>query len=227
MRRGLKATGSAVFVLQPNSERVGRMRPWLWEFMAWTAREWNQVQDAWWWNTSTMPTGGATEFGLMRGSLKACVWLGSETCYRNQDAVLWGESEANAMLRLSARAGRQPLGQQHRPSGHRADASRMSEASERRGGVTPFNVLPMANTNSSNSAGAKGHGAGTPCDLVKWWTTYITPDGGTVVDPFCGSGTMLAVAREQGLRAIGIEKEERYCEIAASRLKQRVLFHAG
>ena len=42
-RRILKPTGSAVFVLQPNSERVGRMRPWLWESMAWTAREWNQV----------------------------------------------------------------------------------------------------------------------------------------------------------------------------------------
>ena len=73
-RRVLKPSGSAVFILQPNSERVGRMRPWLWEFLAWTARRWNQVQDAWWWNTAALPLGG--EIGLMRPSLKTCVWLG-------------------------------------------------------------------------------------------------------------------------------------------------------
>ena len=76
-RRVLKPSGSAVFILQPNSERVGRMRPWLWEFLAWTAREWNQVQDAWWWNTAALPLGG--EIGLMRPSLKACVGSASQT----------------------------------------------------------------------------------------------------------------------------------------------------
>jgi len=47
VRRILKPTGSAVFILQPNSEKVGKMRGWLWEFMAWVCREWNMVQDAW------------------------------------------------------------------------------------------------------------------------------------------------------------------------------------
>ena len=56
VRRLLKPSGSAVFVLQPNSERLGRMRPWLWEFMAWVCRDWNMVQDVWWWNlTSALP----------------------------------------------------------------------------------------------------------------------------------------------------------------------------
>ncbi len=223
VRRGMKTTGSAVFVLQPNSERVGRMRPWLWEFMAWTAKEWNQVQDAWWWNHATPPTVHCHEAnGLMRPSMKACVWLGDAKCYRDQTAALLPIAEAT---KSDSRIDRHELG--YSTSGLSMRHGRALQRCEERGGATPFNVLVCANSDAFDSAGAKGHGAGTPRKVAEWWTRYITPDGGTVVDPFCGSGTMLAVAREQGLRAIGIEKEERYCEIAATRLKQRVLFHAG
>lgn len=201
-RRILTPTGSAVFVLQANQEYVGRTRPWLWEFMAWTARDWNMVQDVWWWNFTAPPTVHCNASrGLMRPSVKACVWLGGADCYRDQDAVLWSQSDANAAQDRGDRA------LINHPSGSHVRPGRIAASADRRGGVTPFNLIPIANADSANSSGAHGHGAGTPMALATWWVKYITRPGETVCDPFCGAGTIPLACDRLGRHAIGIDKD--------------------
>jgi DNA modification methylase len=215
VRRVLKPKGSAVFVLQPNSERAGRMRTWLWDFLAWVGREWGVVQDHYWWNPETLPGGGATRHGLCRPSVKACVWVGPEDCYRDQGAVLWEESERNKAMRLGSRAVRGS------PSGRTVDNRRMGDAALKRGGVTPFNLLPLGGCNRwEDGGGAHGHGASTPPALCDWWTRYLVPPGGAVLDPFAGSGTVGVAALRRGCTFVGIEKDPGYVEVARRRLAE-------
>jgi site-specific DNA-methyltransferase (adenine-specific) len=66
------------------------------------------------------------------------------------------------------------------------------------------------------------HPTEKPLDVIKWCLSF-TPDAQTILDPFMGSGTTLRAAKDLGRKAIGIEIEEKYCEIAAKRMSQEVL----
>ena len=73
-----------------------------------------------------------------------------------------------------------------------------------------------------------GHPCPKPLNAWKWLLSKgTTAETDIVFDPFVGSGTTLVAAKHLGRKAIGIEIEERYCEIAANRLSQEVMNLTG
>jgi len=211
-KRIVTKNGSAVFVIQPNSEKIGKMRTWVREFMIWAAKEWNLIQDMYWHNTAAQPNRHSQrKYGLMRPSVKMCVWLGEPDCYRNQDEVL-------LPLKESYKKHKNDNELIHYPSGHTMRKKRCLDTTIARGGSTPFNIVLMSNTYNRKCSGSFGHGAGTPHKLTEWWVKYITKPKDTVLDMFSGVGTTGVVCQENDRNYIGIENFHKYHEVACERL---------
>jgi site-specific DNA-methyltransferase (adenine-specific) len=82
---------------------------------------------------------------------------------------------------------------------------------------------PNAFRDEQPNGEAIDHPCPKPIKWMRWAVERASRPGETVLDPFAGSGTTLRAAKDYGRKAIGIELEERYCEIAARRLAQEVL----
>lgn len=82
------------------------------------------------------------------------------------------------------------------------------------GRQTPIdNAYQRNSSNSSNS-----HPTVKPTDLMRYLCRLVTPPGGTVLDPFMGSGSTGKAAMLEGFRFIGCERETEYVEIARARI---------
>lgn len=87
----------------------------------------------------------------------------------------------------------------------------------------PVRTFRLSQVEAHTEMGHKVHPTQKPLSLIKWCIRMTKAEIRSVVDPFMGSGTTLRAAKDLGIRAIGIEKSERYCEIAVKRLAQSVL----
>ena len=83
----------------------------------------------------------------------------------------------------------------------------------------PKSILKVCNANHNDRV----HPTEKPLELFSYLAQTYSLEGEIILDPFMGSGTTLRAAKDLKRRAIGIEIEEKYCEIAARRMSQEVL----
>lgn len=89
-------------------------------------------------------------------------------------------------------------------------------------GKKPTNKLLPTSLTSYEISEQNGHPCPKPEGWMRWLVNLASLESETILDPFMGSGTTLVAAKYLGRKAIGIEIEEKYAEIAAKRLSQEV-----
>lgn len=85
-----------------------------------------------------------------------------------------------------------------------------------------FFYVPKANSNERPRAGEVAHPTVKPLDLMRYLVKLVTPPGGTVLEPFAGSGTTLEACLIEGFQVIGIELTEDYLPLITQRISKPI-----
>ena len=131
-----------------------------------------------------------------------------ESEYRMGPSMRMTQGDAGTYSRFflvpkSSRSDREPLLRGQVPDVERPNGNKWTDQDYRTGRIAVrSNVHPTVK----------------PLDLMRHLVRLVTPPGGTVLDPFIGSGTTAIAANAEGFRAIGIEREQEYLDIAVARL---------
>ncbi|WP_354700516.1 DNA methyltransferase [Paraconexibacter sp. AEG42_29] len=175
-----------------------------------------------------VPAAGTTAQALARWGTGA---LNTEACrVTDHEPAAPGRWPANVCLSHSRRCSPRrcdPGCAVTRLEGQREGASRFFFASKasRRERDAGCDQLPSRRLDLFPSA-TKGvprpvrnpHPTVKPITVMRWLTRLVTPEGGLVLDPFCGSGTTGAAARLEGRRFVGIERDPAHSEVARARI---------
>lgn len=90
-------------------------------------------------------------------------------------------------------------------------------------GRAPENMIGASSVLTTPVPPKSEHPSEVPPEVAAWCYAPFDAENLDVLDPFMGSGRLLEPAARHGRRVVGIEREERYCEIAAKRLQQEAL----
>ena len=128
----------------------------------------------------------------------------------------WGESQMLGM-QYPNDLGRWPANIYACPKASRGEREAgCDELPERVGGSYEFRIDGSLDGKPTGQV-ANNHPTVKPIKLMRWLVRLVTPPGGTVVEPFCGSGTTLIAAEAEGLTCVAVEREPSYCDITRAR----------
>ena len=89
------------------------------------------------------------------------------------------------------------------------------------GGASRFFYVAKADATERPRVNGTAHPTVKPLDLMRWLVRLVTPPGGTVLEPFAGSGTTVEACIVEGFRCIAIEKGDEYLPLIESRITRR------
>ena len=88
------------------------------------------------------------------------------------------------------------------------------------GGASRFFYVAKAPKSERPVVDGVAHSTVKPVTLMRWLVRMVTPPGGTVLDPFAGSGTTLEAAMLEGFNAVGVEREADYLPLIHARIER-------
>lgn len=133
-----------------------------------------------------------------------------------------GSDEATAVFPTSNGGGRARILKRgrRRGGGLGLNSKRPGEAPLRDAGSgSAARFFYCAKASKADRGAANDHPTVKPSDLMRYLCRLVTPPGGLILDPFCGSGSTGKAARLDGFRFVGIERDPHYAEIARLRVE--------
>lgn len=174
------------------------------------------------WNTDTSRFSGGGESSIARRGAGRSDWGAVAEDDQPFDPSPWLEFDEVILWGFNHFASKLPVGSTlvwiKRFDGGFGSFLSDAELAWKKGG---YGVYCHRDTSMAGEARDRLHPTQKPIGLMHWCIEKTS--GGLILDPFMGSGTTLRAAKDLGRKAIGIEIEERYCEIAARRMEQGVL----
>jgi hypothetical protein len=138
--------------------------------------------------------------------------------------VVLDEDQADALDRQSGPAGSNSTirgkgasGSEFLAFGQRSQVSHDTRAD---GGASRFFYVAKAPARERPKVDGIAHPTVKPLTLMRWLCRLVTPPGGTVLEPFAGSGTTIEAALMEGFRVVAIEREDDYLPLIAARLER-------
>jgi DNA modification methylase len=158
------------------------------------------------------------------GSTTAGRWPANVVLDESQAAALdeqSGESTSQGGSRTASRGATQGASNGGMQGGYNLGAGGDYQPYGDTGGASRFFYVAKADASERPRVNGTAHPTVKPLDLMRWLVRLVTPPGGTVLEPFAGSGTTVEACIIEGFQCIAIEREADYLPLIRQRIDRR------